>query len=232
LACESGCAAPMKPIYLQAAFGLGFEKPTAPNASDSYVSDPAKPVPYLPHPVRFSDGDRWRTWLVTDQRPMADRLDVLAYQTPTLTSPVRVSGAPVADLFAATTGTDSDWVVKLIDVFPDEVPSQPEMGGYQLAIAMDIFRGRYRDSFEHPAPAQAGKAHRYRFTLPTVNHVFLPGHRIMVQIQSSWFPLYDRNPQTYVENIFFAKPTDYVKATQTLFRSAEQPTAVWLPVVQ
>jgi putative CocE/NonD family hydrolase len=232
LACESGCAAPMKPIYLESAFGLGFEKPGAPNAFDSYVSDPAKPVPYLPHPVRFSDGDRWRTWLVTDQRPMADRQDVLAYQTPVLTAPVRVGGAPVADLFASTSGTDSDWVVKLIDVYPDEVPSQPEMGGYQLAIAMDIFRGRYRDSFEHPSPAPAGKPQRYRFTLPMVNHVFLPGHRIMVQIQSSWFPLYDRNPQTYVDNIFFAKPADYVKATQTLFRSAEQPSAVWLPVVQ
>jgi len=145
---------------------------------------------------------------------------------------VRIGGAPVADLFAATSGTDADWVVKLIDVFPDEVPSQPEMGGYQLAVSMDIFRGRYRDSFEHPSAVPSGKPQRYRFVLPTANHVFLPGHRIMVQIQSSWFPLYDRNPQIYVDNIFFAKPADYVKATETVFRSPGQPSAVWLPVVQ
>jgi putative CocE/NonD family hydrolase len=161
-----------------------------------------------------------------------DRTDVLVYQTRVLTAPVRISGAPIADLFAATTGTDSDWVVKVIDVFPDEVPSQPEMGGYELAVSMDIFRGRYRESFANPSPIPAGKPQRYRFVLPTTNHVFLPGHRIMVQIQSSWFPLYDRNPQTYVSNIFFAKPEDYVKVTQSIFRSADQASAVWLPVVE
>jgi hypothetical protein len=233
LACETGCSSPMKPLYLKEAFSLGFDQPSdAGPVSDAYVSDPAKPVPYLPRPVRFSDSERWRTWLVTDQRTVADRTDVLTYQTPALTAPVRVSGAPIADLFAATTGTDSDWVVKLIDVFPDEVPSQPEMGGYQLAVSMDIFRGRYRESFERPSPIPAGQPQRYRFVLPTTNHVFLPGHRIMVQIQSSWFPLYDRNPQTYVANIFFAKPSDYVKATQSVFRSANLPSAVWLPAVQ
>ncbi len=129
---------------------------------------------------------------------MEDRPDVLAYQSPVLTAPTRVSGAPIAELFAATSGTDADWVVKLIDVYPDEFPSQPEMGGYELAISMDIFRGRYRESFEHPSAIPAGKPQRYRFVLPTVNHVFQPGHRIMIQIQSSWFPLYDRNPQTFV----------------------------------
>jgi putative CocE/NonD family hydrolase len=230
LACNDGCASPMKPLYLGTSFGLGFQKPTGEGA-DSYVSDPAKPVPYLPRPVRFADSDRWKTWLVADQRAVVDRTDVLAYQTPVLTSPVRVSGAPVADLYAATSGTDGDWVVKLIDVYPDEVPSQAEMGGYQLAISMDIFRGRYRESFEHPSPIPANKPQRYRFALPTVNHVFEPGHRIMVQIQSTWFPLYDRNPQRYVENIFFAKPSDYVKATQTVYRSGEHASAVWLPVV-
>jgi putative CocE/NonD family hydrolase len=231
LACERGCAAPLKPLYLETGFTLAFERPASGGAADSYVSDPAKPVPYLPRPVHFPDSDRWRTWLVTDQRSVADRPDVLAYQTPVLQAPVRISGAPVAELFAATTGTDSDWVVKLIDVFPDETPAQPEMGGYQLAVSMDIFRGRYRESFSNPSPVPAGKPQRYRFVLPTTNHVFLPGHRIMVQIQSSWFPLYDRNPQTYVENIFFAKPSDYVKATQTVFHSSEQSSAVWLPVV-
>ena len=233
LACAEHCSLPMKPLYLQAAFGLAFDKPIAPgNVTDTYVSDPAKPVPYLPRPVRFSDSDRWRQWLVTDQRTVADRTDVLTYQMPVLSAPLRISGAPIAELFAATSGTDSDWVVKLIDVFPDEVPSQPEMGGYQLAVSMDIFRGRYRESFEHPSAIPADKPQRYRFVLPTTNHVFLPGHRIMVQIQSSWFPLYDRNPQTYVENIFFAKAVDYVKATQSVFRSADQASAVWLPVVE
>jgi putative CocE/NonD family hydrolase len=233
LACEEGCTAPMKPLYLQAEFGLGFDKPMAAGAvADAYVSDPAKPVPYLPRPVRFSDYDQWRRWLVSDQRAVADRTDVLTYQTPVLAAPVRASGAPIAELFAATSGTDSDWVVKLIDVFPDEVPSQPELGGYQLAVSMDIFRGRYRESFERPSAIPAGKPQRYRFALPTIHHVFLPGHRIMVQIQSSWFPLYDRNPQTYVESIFFAQPADYVKATQSVFRSGDQASAVWLPVVK
>ena len=123
-----------------------------------------------------------------------------------LTEPVRISGAPVADLVAATSGTDADWVVKLIDVYPDEVPSQPEMGGYQLAVSMDIFRGRYRESFEHPSPIPAGKTQRYRSRCRRRITCFSAGHRIMVQMQSSWFPLYDRNPQSYVPNIFFAKP--------------------------
>jgi len=229
--CEQGCDTPLKPLYLQGDFGLAFEKPQGSSDSvDSYISDPAKPVPYLPRPVRSSDGDRWRTWLVSDQRVVADRPDVLSYQSPVLTEAVRVAGAPVADLFASTTGADADWVVKLIDVFPDEVPSQPEMGGYQLPISLDIFRGRFRQSFESPSPIPAGQPQRYRFVLPTVNHVFLPGHRMMVQIQSSLFPLYDRNPQSYVPNVFFAKPQDYVKATHSLFRSADRPSAVWLPV--
>jgi len=230
LACDSGCASPMKPLYLQANAGLGFDKPAAAGASDSYVSDPARPVPYLPRPVRLNDSDRWRWWLVTDQRSVADRPDVLVYQTAPLTEPLRISGAPLADLFAATTGTDADWVVKLIDVFPDETPNDLEMGGYQLAVSMDIFRGRYRDSFEQPSAIPANRTERYRFVLPTTNHVFQPGHRIMVQIQSTWFPLYDRNPQTFVPNIFYAKPADYVKATHTIFRSPESPTAIWLPV--
>ncbi len=232
-ACEKGCAAPLKPLYLQTGFGLGFEQPAASrDAVDSYVSDPAKPVPYLPRPVRFADSDRWRVWLVSDQRAVADRTDVLTYQSPILTTPVRVAGAPVADLFASTTGTDADWVVKLIDVFPDEFPSQPEMGGYELSISLDIFRGRYRQSFESPSAIPSGEPQRYRFALPTVNHVFLPGHRMMVQIQSTCFPLYDRNPQTYVPNIFFAKAADYVKATQSVFRSGDRASAVWLPVVE
>ncbi len=231
LACPHGCAAPLKPLYLQPGFGLAFTQPAAgASGADAYVSDPAKPVPYLPRPVRFADTDRWKAWLTSDQRPYSDRPDVLTYETPVLSAPVRVSGATIADIYASTSGTDGDWVVKLIDVYPDMVASKPEMGGYQLPIAMDIFRGRYRDSFEHPSAAVTGKVERYRFALPTANHVFQPGHRIMVQIQSSWFPLYDRNPQTYVDNIFFAKPSDYVAATETVFHSGAQASAVWLPV--
>src|SRR5262249_21734434 len=149
---------------------------------DEFVSDPAKPVPYVPRPVRFADSDAWKRWLVTDQRAMADRTDVLTYVTPTLAESLRISGAPIVNLVAATSGTDADWVVKLIDVFPDEVPSQPEMGGYELGIAMDIFRGRYRESFEKPKAIASNTPLPYTFALPTTNHVFLPGHRIMVQV--------------------------------------------------
>src|SRR5262249_47457485 len=159
--------------------GLSFTAPSGSPTYDEYISDPAKPVPYQPRPVRFSDSDAWRRWLVGDQRAFADRTDVLTYMTPPLTEPVRLGGSPMGHLFASTSGTDSDWVVKLIDVYPDEVPSQPELGGYQLGIAMDIFRGRYRESFERAQAITPNKALPYTFGLPTVNHVFKPGHRIM-----------------------------------------------------
>ena len=229
LACEKGCAAPLTPIYLEAGGGLGFAKGAA--GDDTYVSDPAKPVPHLTRPVNFDDG-RWGDWLVSDQRGADGRTDVMTYRTPVLTKAVRVSGAPIADLFAKTTGTDSDFVVKVIDVYPDEVASEPKMGGYQLPISLDIFRGRYRESFAKPSAIPAGKVQEYRFRLPTVNHVFLPGHRIMVQVQSSLFPLYDRNPQTYVPNIFLAKKSDYRTANISLMRGGKQASAVLLPVVQ
>ena len=228
LACETGCASPLKPIYLQAGGKLAWERGGA--GGDSYVSDPAKPVPHLSRPVNFGDG-RWGDWLVSDQRHVDGRPDVMTYQTDVLTAPVRVSGAPFAEIFARTTGTDGDFIVKVIDVLPDEVASDPKMGGYQLAISQDIFRGRYRDSFAKPTAIPAGKVQKYRFRLPTVNHVFQPGHRIMVQIQSSQFPLYDRNPQTFVPNIFLARPEDYKAATVTLQRGGGAASAVWLPVV-
>ena len=228
LACEQGCAAPLKPLYLQADGGLGFEKGAT--GGDSYVSDPQKPVPHLPRPVNFGDG-RWGDWLVSDQRHADGRPDVMTYQSAVLTEPMRLSGAPIAEIFAKTTGTDGDFVVKIIDVYPDEVASKPEMGGYQLPISLDIFRGRYRDSFSDPAPIPAGKTQRYRFRLPTVNHVFQPGHRIMVQVQSSLFPLYDRNPQKFVPNIFLAKKADYQKATVTIERGGKAASAIWLPLV-
>ena len=228
LACEKGCAAPLKPIYLQAGGKLGFE--SAAQGSDSYVSDPDKPVPHLPRPVNFGDG-RWGDWLVSDQRGVDGRGDVMTYQTEPLKEAVRVSGAPIADIFATTTGTDGDFVVKVIDVYPDEVASDPKMGGYQLPISLDIFRGRYRNSFEKPSAIPANKVQEYKFRLPTVNHVFQPGHRIMVQIQSSLFPLYDRNPQTYVDNIFYAKKGDYRKATVGIQRGGSSASAVLLPIV-
>ena len=235
-ACASGCASKLKALYFAQNFGLSFTLPAAPSAPgaayDEYVSDAAKPVPYQPRPVRFADTDAWRRWLVADQRAAADRTDVLTYVTPALTETVRLGGAPVVHLVASTTGTDSDWVVKLIDVYPDEVPSQPELGGYELGISMDIFRGRYRESFEHPQAITPDKALPYTFALPTVNHAFKPGHRIMVQVQSAWFPLYDRNPQTFVPNIFFAKPADYVKATQRVYHGSREPSYIDLPVVQ
>ncbi|HEY1613133.1 MAG TPA: CocE/NonD family hydrolase [Rhizomicrobium sp.] len=231
-ACASGCRNALKPLYLQDGFALSFDKPQGPDRGDSYVSDPAKPVTYLPRPVQFSDSDVWRTWLVRDQRFVDGRTDVLSYETPLLTRPVTLQGAPVADIVATTTGTDGDFVVKLIDVYPPQYPDQAELGGYELPIGTDIFRGRYRNSFEHPSPIPAGQPQHYRFTLPNANYVFLPGHRIMVQIQSALFPLYDRNPQTYVDNPLFAKPSDYRKATVTVLRSARQASAIWLPVVQ
>jgi putative CocE/NonD family hydrolase len=228
VACEKGCPAPLKPIYMQGDGGLGFDK--AGEGGDSYVSDPAKPVPHLPRPVNFNDG-RWGDWLVQDQRSYDGRPDVLSYESPVLDQPVRVSGVPMADLFAKTTGTDGDFVVKVIDVFPTENATDPKMGGYQLAISLDIFRGRYRDSFANPSPIPAGKVQEYKFRLPAVNHVFQPGHRIMIQVQSTLFPLYDRNPQKYVPNIFYAKKSDYQKATVTIMRGGKTPSAVWLPVV-
>ncbi len=152
--------------------------------------------------------------------------------TPPLGDPLRISGAAVVHLVASTSGTDSDWVVKLIDVFPDDVPSQPELGGYELPIAMDIFRGRYRESFEHPGPIASNSPLTYTFALPTANHVFKAGHRVMVQIQSSWFPLYDRNPQHFIPNISLAKPSDYVKATQHVYHAAGVSTRIDLPVVE
>jgi uncharacterized protein len=232
LSCDSGCPSQPQRLYLEPGFGLGFRAPPKGREGfDEYVSDPMKPVPYQPRPVHFRDHDAWTRWLVMDQRAVTDRPDVLTYVSEVLTQPLHIGGAPVVNLFASTSGTDSDWVVKLIDVYPDEVPSDPAMGGYQLAVGMDIFRGRYRDSLEHPSAIPAGTVQRYRFALPHANHVFLPGHRLMVQIQSSWFPLYDRNPQTYVANIFFAKPADYRKATQRVYHAGDTATFIELPVV-
>jgi putative CocE/NonD family hydrolase len=233
--CASGCSVKATPLYLEAGSKLGFDAPKAGDAAyDEYVSDPAKPVPFRARPIQpmgYTNELTWEQWLVDDQREASGRTDVAVFTSKVLTSPVKISGQPVANLVASTSGTDSDWVVKLIDVYPDEVPGDAKMGGYQLAVAMDIFRGRYRESLSDPKPLASGEPLLYRFALPTANHVFLPGHRIMVQVQSSWFPLYDRNPQTFVPNIFWAKPEDYKKATQRIYHAPGQASFVELPLV-
>jgi len=183
-------------------------------------------------PVGYTPNLSWVRWLVDDQREFSGRTDVLSYTTEVLTKPMKISGEPLANLVAATTGSDVDWVVKLIDVYPAEVPGQVELGGYQLPVAMDIFRGRYRENLAVAKAVKPGAPLTYKFALPTTNHVFLPGHRIMVQVQSSWFPLYDRNPQTFVPNIFFAKQGDYKKATERIYHAVGQASFVELPVVE
>jgi len=228
--CEAACPIAQKPIFMQPAASLGFDKP-AEGEVGSYISDPNKPVPFIQRPIHLLADDEamvWRNWLGSDQREASTRPDVLTYRTAPLTEPLKIAGQPIASLLATTTGTDGDFVVKLIDQYPDEVAQQPEMGGYQFMVSADILRGRFRNSFENPSAIPAGVKQTYRFTMPVVNHVFLPGHRIMVQIQSTWFPLYDRNPQIFVPNIFFAKKGDYQAASIKLLAGSE----VILPVVE
>ena len=233
--CASGCTVKPTPLYLNADLKLSFSAPKTGDATfEEYSSDPAKPVPFRARPIQpigYDNGLTWSQWLVDDQREASGRPDVLAFASDVLNTPVKISGQPVANLVASTSGTDSDWVVKVIDVFPDEVAGQPGLGGYELMVSADIFRGRYRESLEIAKPIVSDKPLPYRFALPTANHVFLPGHRIMVQIQSSWFPLYDRNPQTFVPNIFWAKPGDYRKAEQRIYHTPEQASFIELPLV-
>jgi putative CocE/NonD family hydrolase len=234
--CDRGCVIEPTPLYLGAGRRLGFAAPAAGEETfDEYVSDPAKPVPFRARPIEpvgyEDEGLSWPEWLVDDQREASGRTDVLVFTSEPLTEPVKISGEPIANLVASTSGTDADWVVKLIDVYPDEVARQPEMGGYQLMVAADIFRGRYRESLERAAPITAGDPLLYRFALPTANHVFLPGHRIMVQVQSSWFPLYDRNPQSFVPSVFWAKPEDYHRAAQRIYHEPGLESFIELPLV-
>jgi putative CocE/NonD family hydrolase len=233
--CASGCTVRPAPLYLAAGLKLGFDAPKPGDpAFDEYVSDPAKPVPFRARPsqpVGYVAPLTWPLWLVDDQREASGRTDVVVFVSEVLGAPLKISGQPVANLIASTSGTDSDWVVKLIDVYPDELAGQPAMGGYQLMVSADIFRGRYRESLETPKPLTPDKPLLYRFALPTANHVFLPGHRIMVQVQSSWFPLYDRNPQTFVQSIFWAKPEDYRKAVQRVYHAPGRASFIELPLV-
>jgi hypothetical protein len=229
--CAEGCPEKARNLYLLPGGGLGFEPPAADAKEfDEYVSDPAKPVPYRQRPTLAGD-PTWGEWLVDDQRNSASRPDVLVYETEPLQTPLRVAGEPIARFFASTTGSDSDWVVKIIDVWPDEVPAHPKLGGYQQMLSADILRGRYREDPANPQAIEPVKVLLYRLRLPNVSHTFLRGHRIMAQIQSSWFPLYDRNPQTYVTNIMYAKPDDYVKATQKIWHTTRHPSLIELPVI-
>ncbi len=233
-ACEQGCPTSSKPLYLTPKWGLSFVEPKAESkaeAYDEYISDPEKPVPYRPRPIDAADATGWRTWLVTDQRFVDGRPDVLTYETEPLKEAVKLSGEPVVHLKASTSGTDSDWIVKLIDVQPNRTAPPTEMSGYELPIATDIFRGRYRKSFETPEAIKPNEPLSYDFALPMVNHTLLPGHRLMVQIQSTLFPLYDRNPQRFVPNIFTAQASDYERATQRIWHSATEASYISLPVV-
>jgi uncharacterized protein len=214
---------------------LSLSAPAAGGAAYAeYVSDPAKPVPYRVRPVlaMYNSESSWNRWLVDDQRPFADRPDVLTFVSEPLTEPMTISGEVMGHLFASTTGTDADWVVKLIDVYPPEVRSNPQLGGYQLMVSGDIMRGRYRESLENPKAATPNQVAEYKVRLPHASHTFQPGHRVMVQVQSSWFPLYDRNPQTYVANIAKAKPGDYRAATHRIWFAPGQASYVEVPVVK
>ena len=230
--CTTGCAIKATPLFLTAGLRLGFAASKAGDAPfDEYVSDPAKPVPFRARPIQPTSNPIWPAWLVDDQREASGRPDVAVFVSDVLTAPVKISGQPIANLVASTSGTDADWVVKVIDVYPDEVAGDPQMGGYQLMVSADIFRGRYRESFETAKPIAANVPLLYRFALPNANHVFLPGHRMMVQVQSSWFPLYDRNPQTFVPNIFWAKPEDYKRAVQRIYHAGGQASFIEMPLV-
>ncbi len=227
-----------KRLYFQANGKLSFDPPppsppSAEAAFDSYISDPANPVPYRPRPVRpmLSRGSGWGTWQLEDQRFVDHRPDVLTWETDPLAEDTVVTGQVVANLFAATTGTDSDWIVKFIDVYPEDVKPDPGMGGYQLMVAGDVFRGRYHNSFEKAEPLEPDSVVHYTITFPGADHVFQKGHRIMVQVQSTWFPIIDRNPQTFVPNIFLAKESDFRKAVQRVFRSGERASHILLPVL-
>jgi putative CocE/NonD family hydrolase len=222
-------------LYVQPGGRLGFARPEAESSATEYVSDPAKPVPYAPRPnwaVNYDlneSVDAWRRWLVEDQRFVDGRPDVVSWISEPLPKPLTVRGGVTARLFAETTGTDADWVVKLIDVFPDPAPGFVK-SGYQLMVSGDIFRGRYREDYEKPKPVQPDRVLEYTLPMPHVNHTFQAGHRLMIQIQSSWFPLYDRNPQTYVDNIMFAPQDAYQAQRHRVHHNRQHATHLELRV--
>ena len=222
-------------LYLNADGRLSFEKPAVKGeAFDSYTSDPATPVPYRKRPIpqTYGQGSTWSRWLVDDQRFLADRNDVLSWRSDVLTEDVTITGDIVAKLFASTTGSDSDWVVKLIDVYPAEYPADANMANYELMVASEIFRGRYPKSFEKPEAIQSNRVEEYSIDMRGNDYTFKKGHRLMVQIQSTWFPLYNRNPQKYVPNILLASDADYKAATQRVYRSSKYPSHISVSVAR
>jgi putative CocE/NonD family hydrolase len=223
-------------LYLREAGSLSFDAPQASDSAfDTYVSDPRHPVPYRERPIQRTydpQGSGWYDWLTEDQRFVDSRPDVLTWRTAPLTEEVTIAGSLVAHLFAATTGTDADWIVKLIDVYPDTVAGDPKMGGYELMVASEILRGRYRTGFDRPKPIPAGRIEAYTVDLHQQSYRFLKGHRIMVQVQSTWFPVYDRNPQSFVPNIFAARARDFRSATQRVYRSTAHASHIVLPVLE
>ncbi len=225
--------ATIKKLYAHADHSASFKVPMNAKASASFVSDPAKPVPYrtLPIEATYGTGSRWRSWHVEDQRFVYTRPDVMSFTMDSLTEDMTVTGDIKAHLFASTTGTDADWIVKLIDVYPNEDQKNLLMSGYQLPVAMEVFRGRFRKSFSNPTPLIPNQPEEFVIDLHQINHSFKKGHRVMIQVQSTWFPVIDRNPQKYVPNIFEAKDSDYIKATHTIYCSAQYPTYIELPVM-
>ncbi len=223
----------VKSLYAGADHKAGFSKPTT-NGSETYISDPEKPVPYrtLPIEATYGEGSRWRPWQVEDQRFVYTRPDVLSFTTDSLKEDLVITGQVNAHLFASTTGTDADWIIKLIDVYPDWDSSGFKLSSYQLPVTMEVFRGKYRNSFSKPEALIPGKPEEFRIGLHQVNHVFRKGHKIMIQVQSSWFPMIDRNPQKFIPNIFEAKDSDFIKATQTIYFSPQYPTRIDLPVAE
>lgn len=224
-----------KNIYLHANGRLSFEKPSVQEATgfDSYLSDPAKPVPYRPRPVEetYGPNSHWYFWLATSQRFVDNRPDVAQWQTDTLTEDITITGNVMAKIFASTSGTDADWVVKLIDVYPQVDRNELAMSGYELMICSEILRARFRHSFSQPEPLVPGKVEAYAINLHGADHVFKKGHRIMVQVQSSWFPLYDRNPQKFVPNIYEAKDSDYQSAVQKIYHTPAFASYIELPAI-
>lgn len=223
-------------LHFQANGKLSFDAPKdiSRQAADSYVSDPANPVPYRPRPVEATydpRGSGWGAWLVGDQRFAQGRPDVLSWETDSLTEDITISGNVVGHLFASTTGSDADWIVKLIDVYPEDYPKDVKMGGYQLMVANEVFRGRFHKSFEKPVALTPNAINEFAVNMRYCNHRFQKGHKIMVQVQSSWFPIIDRNPQKFVPNIFKATDADYIKATHSIHRSKQFASHVSVPVI-
>ncbi len=226
-------------LYLQGNGKLSFDAPTSDEAADvdCYVSDPAKPVPYRPRPIESTfasfKGQKtgWGDWLLADQRFVDGRPDVLTWVSDPLDQDISVAGPVTANLFAATTGSDADWVVKLIDVEPDLDPSEPALSGYQLMVTSEIYRARYRQGFGQARALTPNQIEAYRIDLHDRFHRFAKGHRIMIQVQSTWFPLYDRNPQRFVSNIFEARAGDFASATHSIYRSRSHPSHIEITVV-